>query len=134
MSKPFAWAQHKSIAIVGSREYPYPGRVRRFVQRLAAICSPETLIVSGDGGRVDKTAIYEAELQGMHWMVFPADWNAKTLPNGKRTYDRGAGFRRNQYIVDQADALVYFWVSPTAGTADDIRKAKKKGIPVVRGK
>lgn len=120
ISTPFASA-FRSIAIVGSRNYPYPKRVRAVVRRLARVCAPETLIISGAGGRVDRTAIDEAELQGMHWMVFPANWDA---------YGKGVGPRRNQYIIDQADLLIAFWITPSAGTQDDVRRAQAKGIPI----
>ena len=122
--------KYPSIAIVGSRDYAHPQKVRALVRRLWRICDPDTILVSGGGGIVDITAIEEAELLGMHWMVFPANWNATYGPNGRRTYDRGAGFRRNQYIIDQADYLIAFWDGFSKGTADDLKRAKKKGIPI----
>lgn len=45
-------------------------------------------------------------------------------------------FARNQEIVDASDALVVFsittdGITPSRGSSDSIRKARKKGIPVI---
>ncbi len=66
---------------------------------------------------------------------FPALWEdlsepdafIKTNRQGK-PYDAKAGFRRNQQMVNVADALITFGTGK--GTKDITKRAKKKGIPI----
>lgn len=62
-----------------------------------------------------------AESYGFKVDPFPADWS-----QGK-----GAGFRRNQQMLDsQVDEVVAFWVHGSNGTQDMIKRATQKGVPV----
>ena len=51
------------------------------------------------------------------------------LPDWKR-HGRGAGMIRNGHMVDVSDHAVFFWDGESRGTADGIKKAQAKGIPV----
>ncbi len=55
------------------------------------------------------------------FVVDIADW---------RTHGRAAGPLRNQEMIDEADALAAF--NGGRGTADCVRRAKAKGIPIFR--
>lgn len=103
------------IAIVGSRDYPLMDSIDLFVQSLP----PDTIVVSGDARGVDREAARAARRRGLRTMVFPADW---------ATYGRRAGMVRNEQIVDHADQVVAFWDGQSPGTADTIRKARRKGL------
>lgn len=45
-------------------------------------------------------------------------------------YGNAAGFIRNQAMADYADALIAVWDNRSKGTADMIRKAIGRGLPV----
>lgn len=105
-------------AIVGSRNYSDLDRVVRYVASL-----PEgSIVVSGDGGDVDKTAAQAARDRGWKPIIKPADWKKYGLP---------AGPMRNTQIVAEADVVIAFWNGISSGTMDTICKAVKAGKTVV---
>jgi hypothetical protein len=55
------------------------------------------------------------------YMIFDADWTK---------HGKAAGPIRNQEMIDEADALAAF--PGGRGTADCVRRAKAKGIPIFR--
>ena len=105
------------VAIVGSRGYPRPMAVVRYVRELPA----GTTVVSGGASGVDSWAANAAVFHHLDTLVFRADWKA---------HGRAAGMMRNQDIVDAADRLVAFWDGESRGTKDSIAKARARGIPV----
>ena len=122
-------------AIVGSRDYPLPDRVREYIRNLAIEVVPEDkqvglrnkpVIVSGGAKGVDSIAEEEAHRLGLPVETYPAAWNRQ--PDG--SYDRTAGFKRNQSIVDASDAVVAFWDGVSLGTRDTITRAYKARKPV----
>lgn len=80
-----------------------------------------TEIVSGGARGIDKAGEMWAGEHGIPVVRFIPDWNG---PLGK-----AAGFKRNQEMVDYADAAVYIWDGQSRGTMDCIKRAKEKGIP-----
>ena len=52
---------------------------------------------------------------------FPAQWSK---------YGKSAGFRRNELMLQQADAVVAFWDGKSHGTAHMIEIASKSGKPI----
>lgn len=105
------------VAIVGSRDYPYLGLVREFVNSLPL----HVEVVSGGARGVDRTAEFAARARGLSVRSIPADWN---------THGRAAGFLRNTEIVAAADEVVAFWDGRSRGTFDTINKARAAGKPV----
>ena len=133
---PLAIVTHMKWAIVGSRNYPKLERVQEFVRFLSdSPVPPEkwkyprnpATIVSGGAPGVDSVAAREARECGLPVEEFPAEWNRQ--PDG--SYDRTAGFRRNQLIVDASDIIVAFWDGVSSGTRDTIVRAQKAGKPVI---
>lgn len=105
------------LAIVGSRVYPDLDRVRRYVRALPL----DTVIVSGGAKGVDLEAELTARARGMTveiYRVTSEDW---------RVYGKGAGMRRNSFIVAACDQLVAFHDGTSKGTADSIAKARAAG-------
>lgn len=107
----------KRIAIVGSRDFPNLDQVREYVRSLPR----DTIIVSGGARGVDTAAEYEANVQAMQTMIFPADWER---------YGKSAGYKRNISIVAYADEVVAFWDGKSRGTMHTVEIAREKGIPV----
>lgn len=108
------------VAIVGSRKYPRLLYVRLFVRGLL----PGTVVVSGHGGDVDKTAEAEARVRTVlpDPCIFAAKWEDED-----GDFDRNAGFKRNPDIVGDADVVVAFWDLASRGTADSILLANGAG-------
>lgn len=108
------------VAIVGSRNFPYPDLITDFVDRL-----PEgTTVVSGGARGPDSIASTRATTRGLPTEIHPADWDR---------YGKSAGFLRNTTIVETSDWVVAFWDGHSHGTADTIRKthASHKPLTVV---
>lgn len=84
---------------------------------------PIRQVVSGGARGVDRLGelwATRAELpEG--FTIFHADWNK---------YGRAAGAIRNQEMADYADALILVWDGKSRGSADMLRRAKAKGIPI----
>lgn len=57
--------------------------------------------------------------------IFLPDW----YPNG--VFYKGAGFKRNQEIIDYADMILCFWDGVSKGSADSLSKAKKAKKPTL---
>lgn len=109
------------LAVVGSRDFPFPSLVESFIVDLPqGVC-----VVSGAGGVVDLAAAAAARLAGLPLQEFPASW---------ARFGRGAGPVRNSALVASGlSALCVFLSSPgkpSAGSADVVRKARAAGIPV----
>lgn len=108
------------VAIVGSRDYPAPEAVRRFVADLAAKY-PEAIVVSGAARGVDSIAASAARAHSLEVIEFPADWAGR----GKR-----AGFERNVKIIEAADRVVAFWDGKSRGTRHSVDLASAMEKPL----
>lgn len=80
----------------------------------------EIVVVSGTARGADKLVEVYAESNGYVVERYPADWNK---------YGRSAGFRRNEQMMEVADAAIMFWDGESHGTKHDIELSQKKGIP-----
>lgn len=103
------------VAIVGSRHLGEPAlhHVRAYVLGL-----PEgTVVVSGDGGNVDRTAVAVARCWGYPVRVHRADW----------IQGRSAGPRRNAEVERDSDRLAAFWDGVSPGTRDTIGRFRRAG-------
>lgn len=103
-----------NVAIVGSRTFLDMKLMERVVKRLLEH-DPDVVIVSGGARGADTLAERAARKLCKHPpLIFPADW---------KQHGRGAGFKRNQQIVDACDELVAFWDGASRGTVDSVRRA-----------
>jgi protein tyrosine phosphatase (PTP) superfamily phosphohydrolase (DUF442 family) len=113
------------IAIVGSRDYPYPLDVYEHVQTLSFHWGEPFAIVSGGAAGVDTFAKLAAEGYGIKVIEHKPEWEK---------YGKAAAFIRNQTIVDDSGILYAFMTNPdkgSRGTKDSVRRARQKGIPVL---
>jgi predicted Rossmann fold nucleotide-binding protein DprA/Smf involved in DNA uptake len=113
----------KKLAVVGSRTFDDK---QKLYEVLTKNRERIKLIVSGGAQGADTLATQWAADYGMPYLVFPALWrDPETL-----VFDKGAGFRRNRYIVEHSDVIMAFWDGKSNGTAHTIDMAKQAGKPV----
>jgi hypothetical protein len=114
------------LAVVGSRDYPQ-GRywiVRNDILHVGQRVGWDHLtLVSGGARGADAMAEQAAKDFGVPIIVHRADW---------KRHGRLAGMLRNEHIVEDADEMLAYFTTdePSPGTADSIRRAQRKGIPV----
>ena len=109
----------RRVAIVGSRAFPDPDKVRHLIRRLPY----DTIVVTGDADAgVDVWVREEARALGLVVEVYEADW---------KTHGRRAGFLRNGVVVENSEFMFAFWDEVSPGTADAAYQAQSAGLPVV---
>lgn len=109
-----------TVAVVGSRGWPFPERVTDVLDQLLRLHGVDLRIVSGGARGVDRMAQEWAFQKNVPCIVHRPDWDL---------WGRSAGFVRNQYIIDDADECYAFQLNKSRGTQDSINKARQKGIP-----
>lgn len=121
LSYVYSYGAGARVGIIGSRSYTSPLLVREIVNLLPL----DSVIVSGNGGIVDITAIDTARQTGRPYTVYKPDWS----------YNRkGAGLIRNKKIVQEGlSCLIAFLTSlscPSTGSSHTMQQAFEIGIPV----
>ncbi len=85
---------------------------------------PPSTIVHGNAAGADRIAAQEAQKLGHLVESHPAEWDR---------FGKAAGPMRNQKMADLGASLcIAFWDGQSTGTADMVRRATYKGIPVDR--
>jgi hypothetical protein len=108
------------VLVCGSREW---SDVETMEARLSLLPQGTEIIHGGCCG-ADVLASVLATRFGFKTRAFPADW-------GK--YGRSAGPIRNRQMLDERPSLVLAFhrnLSRSMGTADTVREARRRGIPV----
>ena len=110
------------VGIVGSRsitssEYVF-SVLDFYLSRLLE--ENEVVIVSGGAIGIDRLGAQWAELRKLKTEIY--------LPDYKQ-YGKSATFLRNQQILDNSDYLIAI-TTGSNGTADSIKRAVKKNIPI----
>jgi hypothetical protein len=111
-------AEGLSLAVIGGRDFADYARLCRV---LDSARSPIKEIVSGRADGADSLGARYALERGI--------WVRELVPLWKMLGKR-AGMLRNSDIIESADAVVAFWDGRSKGTADSIRKAGLRGLPV----
>jgi hypothetical protein len=111
-------------AIVGSRRRTDRQSV---IDRVMALPG-DSVVVSGGAKGPDKWAEQAAMERGLHLVVhLPERGPAKSRWEATERF-----YARNQRLVDDADVVIAFVSADRkGGTEDTIRRAEKKGIPVI---
>jgi hypothetical protein len=81
----------------------------------------EVVVLSGGARGADRLGERYAAARGLGVERFLPNWGH---------HGRAAGVVRNAEMVMIADVAVFFWDGSSPGTADGIRKARARGIPV----
>lgn len=80
-----------------------------------------TSIISGGAEGPDKMGEKWAHSHNLTCKIFPAQWSK---------YGKSAGYKRNEEMLKEAQALIALWDEHSPGTAHMIKIARKKGIKV----
>lgn len=80
-----------------------------------------TVVVSGAARGVDRMGENWAKRNGITIDSRPANWDK---------YGKSAGYKRNQEMADNADALIAVWDGVSRGTGHMVDIAKAKKLPV----
>jgi hypothetical protein len=112
----------RTLAVVGSRDINVPSGLDDAGEFLSLnkLTGLDT-IVSGGARGGDRVAELLARNLSCEFVVYKPDW---------MRFGRGAGYIRNQLIVDDADACLALWDGESKGTRHTINLCLDKGIPV----
>ena len=92
------------------------------------------VIISGVAKGADKLGIKYAKERGYKFERHPANWYDFSSPcrlvkqKGKKMYNALAGFKRNEVMANNAEALILFWDGKSKGSKDMLRIAKEKNL------
>jgi hypothetical protein len=119
------------VIIAGSRTVRDPLLVARAMLAALGAGIEPSVVLSGAQKAWDSSrcCYFGADYFGTLWAAergipvekYPAHW---------KIFGKAAGPRRNQTMVDRADALVAVWDGSSRGTADVIRRARVAGLRV----
>lgn len=115
---------HKTIAIVGSRKF---NNYAQFKRTVWPFFGPDAWIVSGGAEGADSFAQRWARETGRTIIIHYPLWR----PGG--VYDAGAGFKRNEKIVESADLVIAFYEKgrfQQGGTANTAEWARRLNVPL----
>lgn len=110
------------VIIAGSRDFQDYTLLEAKMDHLLTNRVDEGItILCGLARGADKLGERYAKEHNHQIEYYPADWN---------TYGRSAGYRRNEQMAQNADALVAFWDSKSRGTQHMINLAKKYNLAI----
>ena len=90
-----------------------------------------SLIIHGAASGADRLAGEWAKERELPCDEYPADWNSRWV-NGRRIYDRAAGFKRNAQMLVEGKPDLTLAFPGGRGTADMIQRALRAGVAVVQ--
>lgn len=109
------------VIIAGGRSFSDYERLKRVMGHLLSKTTEEIAIVCGMARGADSLGEQYAKEKGYEVMRFPADWKG---------LGKSAGYKRNEQMAQNADALVAFWDGQSRGTKHMIDLACKYGLKV----
>jgi hypothetical protein len=115
--------QGKRVAVIGSRTFDDK---EKLYDVLTKNLDRIKVIVSGGAKGADSLAVEWASDFGIPYLVFPAMWRDPFTG----AYYRGAGFKRNRYIIEHCDTVIAFWDGESQGTLHSIHMAEEMKKPI----
>lgn len=111
------------VIIAGGRDFNDYALLRKTMDALLANINEDTniVVVCGMARGADTLGEQYAKDRGYRVNYYPADWNA---------YGKAAGYKRNEQMAQNADALVAFWDGKSRGTKHMIDLGKKYQLKV----
>jgi len=80
-----------------------------------------TSVISGTAAGVDRLGEEYASEYGLPLYKYPAEWDR---------YGKSAGYRRNEQMADEGEALLAIWDGTSRGTKHMIDIARRKGLKI----
>lgn len=80
-----------------------------------------TVVISGTARGADRLGEEWAQEHNVPCERFPADWN---------THGKSAGYKRNEQMANNADALIALWDGSSKGTKHMIDIARRNGLRI----
>lgn len=105
------------LAIIGSRSFNDVAFISSELDKLLDSSNLD-LIISGGARGADSIGTEWARSKCIPCKIHLPDWDK---------YGKGAGFIRNELIINECDAVIAFWDGKSRGTLHSINLAKKKG-------
>lgn len=105
------------IAVIGSRSFDDFPLLRKTLNGMPEVST----IVSGGAKGADLLGINYAICNNIPTIIFYPNW---------ALHKRGAGHRRNEFIIRESDLILAFWDGRSKGTFNTIELAKKIGKPI----
>lgn len=109
------------VIVAGSRSFDDYAILEETLDYLFQNITDNIQIVCGKARGADTLGEQYAHDRGYDIRYFPADWDH---------YGKSAGYRRNELMAQNADALVAFWDGESRGTKHMIDLAKKYHLKV----
>lgn len=107
------------VIVAGSRQLSNYMLVEHACSMLS---KPMTMEICGCCRGPDMLGAYYANQRNIPVRRYPAQW---------QTYGKQAGFKRNEQMAEDAEALVAIWDGVSRGTKHMIDIARKRGLEVI---
>ena len=104
------------IAVIGSRDFTDYGKLKTILDRLKP-----TKIISGGASGADTLGERYADENKIQKVIYLPEWDK---------YGKGAGFVRNQLIIDDCEMVVALWDGKSRGTRNSIGIAHTQMKPI----
>lgn len=109
------------VIIAGGRDFNNYELLERSMDKLLVNITEDIAVVCGMARGADTLGEVYAKSRGHEVHYFPADWNQ---------FGKSAGYRRNEQMAQNADALVAFWNGESRGTKHMIDLAIRYNLKV----
>ena len=116
--------EKKKVAVVGSRTFHDK---HKLYEVLTKNFEKIGLIVSGGAEGADSLGAEWAKDYGVPCLIFFPLWHDPWTG----AYNKGAGFKRNRQIAEEADVIFAFWDGVSRGTANTLEIAKQLNKRVI---
>lgn len=111
------------VIIAGSRNFDNYEYLKSNADMVLKFCQPDGItIISGTAQGADILGEKFAQERDYKIRRFPAEWGR---------YGKSAGYKRNEFMASNADALIAFWDGKSRGTQHMINIAKNHKLKVV---
>ena len=109
------------LAIIGSRSFSDAALISFELDKLLK-STDIRLAISGGAKGADSLGVEWARSKSIPFKIHLPQWDK---------YGKGAGFIRNELIVNDCDTVIAFWDGKSKGTLHSIGLAEKKGKQVI---
>lgn len=109
------------VIIAGGRDFNDYELLERSMDKLLVNITEDIAVVCGMARGADTLGEVYAKSRWYEVHYFPADWNQ---------FGKSAGYRRNEQMAQNADALAAFWNGESRGTKHMIDLAKRYNLKV----